>query len=198
MSDFPKAEYKGIKIYTNDAVSTVLRYVDEGSFELSEHEVRDKFDFVEDGSLKNILIRDFLELQTCKKLNLSKSTFILCGSIVEALLINHIIGDEERMSSAKQRFNDIVRSEKPNRIDLSPEKWWFAEIIDVCDKLELVSKESIREVWKLNDYRQIIHPMNEISTKKNISPDLAQIAYHTLSIIITDLRKNYAVKLVEE
>lgn len=184
----PIAEYKGLKIFTKDAVSTAMKYVDEGSSELSEHEVRDMFDFVREDVLRNILVRDFLELQTCNKLKLSKSTFVLCGSIVETLLINHIISDPERLSSAKQRFDDIVRSKKPERVGLPPEKWWFAEIIDVYDKLVLVRKESIVEVWKLNGYRNIIHPMSEISTKKNISSDLAQIAFHTLKMIIDELR----------
>lgn len=57
MSDLlPKAEYKGIKMYTTDAVSTAMKYVDEGLSELSEQEVREKFDFIQDGDLKNIFL----------------------------------------------------------------------------------------------------------------------------------------------
>ncbi len=184
----PLAEYRGITLYTPDAVSTTLNFVIEGTEEVSEQEIEEKFDFIKDDSLKRILIRDFLELETCKNRGLTKSTLVLCGSVIEALLLDQIIKDDN-LSIAQEKFNDIIREKKPDRVDTSPEKWWFAEIIDVCEKLKLISHEAKKEVWKLNDYRQIIHPMNEISLEKNITPELAQISYHILSMIINELKK---------
>ena len=186
-SEIPVAVYKkDLIIYKTEGVSTLLDYIDRIEDEISEEEIEKIFDFIEDANLKNILIRDFLELEVCKNRNLSKSALVLCGSIIEALLMDQIFKDNN--SSESQRiFNDIVRQKKPERMDLSPEKWWFAEIINVCEKLEIIASESVREVWKLNDYRQIIHPMNEIREKKNITPELAQISYNVLVLIIKDL-----------
>ena len=186
-SEIPVAVYKkDLIIYKTEGVSTLLNYIDRTEDEISEEEIEKIFDFIEDANLKNILIRDFLELEVCKNRNLSKSALVLCGSIIEALLMDQIFKDNN--SSESQRiFNDIVRQKKPERIDLSPEKWWFAEIINVCEKLEIIGSESVREVWKLNDYRQIIHPMYEIREKKNITPELAQISYNVLVLIIKDL-----------
>lgn len=185
----PLAEYKGIEFYSPDAVSTALNFVAVGPEELYETDVEDKFDFVVDKKLKTILIRDFLELETCKNKGLIKSTLILCGSIIEALLLDQIIKDNNQ-SNAQEKFNDMIRENKPDRLDTPPKKWWFAEVIKVCEKLKLVSNEATTEMWKLNNYRQIIHPMNEIDNQKNISPELAQISYHVLSMIINDLRSH--------
>lgn len=186
-SEIPVAVYKkDLIIYKTEGVSTLLDYIDRTEEGISEEEIEKIFNFIEDANLKNILIRDFLELEVCKNRNLSKSALVLCGSIIEALLMDQIIN--EKISSESQKiFNDTVRQKKPERIDLSPEKWWFAEIINVCEKLKIIGSESVREVWKLNDYRQIIHPMNEIREKKNITPELAQISYNVLVLIIKDL-----------
>jgi len=184
----PLAEYKGIQIYSPEAVSTTLEYVGKDIEEVSEQEIEEKFEFIEDESLRRILIRDFLELETCKNRGLAKSTLVLCGSIIEALLLDQILKDEN-LSRAQERFNDIIRKKKPERVDTPPEKWWFAEIIDVCEKLGLISHEAKKEVWKLNDYRQIIHPTNEISMERNITPELSHISYLILSMIINDFKK---------
>lgn len=181
------AEYKGIKCYSTSAVSTVLEYVDTGPEESLEEEIEDIFNFIEDEKLRNILIRDFLELETCKNRGLIKSTLVLCGSIIEALLLDQIL-KMDNLSNAQIRFDDISRNDKPERVGITPKKWWFAEVIKVCEKLELVSSDSLNEVWKLNDYRQIVHPMNEIDKRTNINPELAQISYHVLLMIIKDLK----------
>lgn len=187
-SETPLAEYKGITLYTSDAVSTTLNFVSKSPEEVSEQEIEEKFDFIKDEGLRRILIRDFLELETCNNSGLAKSTLVLCGSIIEALLLDQILKDDN-LSSAQERFNDIIRKKEPERVDTPPEKWWFAEIIDVCEKLGLISPEAKKEVWKLNDYRQIIHPMNEISGERNITPELAHISYFVLSMIINDFLK---------
>ena len=186
--EIPLAEYKGITLYTSDAVSTTLDFVSKSPEEVSEQEIEEKFDFIKDEGLRRILIRDFLELETCNNSGLAKSTLVLCGSIIEALLLDQILKDDN-LSSAQERFNDIIRKKEPERVDIPPEKWWFAEIIDVCEKLGLISPEAKKEVWKLNDYRQIIHPMNEISGERNITPELAHISYFVLSMIINDFLK---------
>lgn len=186
------AEYKGVTLYTPDAVSTTLNFVSKGPEEVSEQEIEEKFDFIKEEGLRRIIIRDFLELETCKNRGLAKSTLVLCGSIIEALLLDQI-HKEDNLSSAKERFNDINRNKEPERVDTPPEKWWFAEIIDVCEKLRLISPEAKKEVWKLNNYRQIIHPMNEIRGERNITPELANISYFVLSMIINDFKKKIII-----
>jgi len=187
-SELPVAVYKNdLIIYKTEGVSTLLDYIDRIEDGISEEEIEETFNFIEDVNFKKILVRDFLELEVCKNRNLSKSVLVLCGSIIEALLMDQI-SKKDNLSKSQEIFNDIIRQKKPERMDLSPEKWWFAEITKVCEKLEIISSESVREVWKLNDYRQIIHPMNEIREKKNITPELAQISYHVLLLIIKDLR----------
>lgn len=181
------AEYKGITLYSTTAVSTALNFVTKGPEELLEEEVEEKFNFIEEEGLRKILIRDFLELETCKNRGLIKSTLVLCGSIIEALLLDQILKDDN-LSNAQLKFDDIIREKEPKRVGKSPKEWWFAEVIKICEKLELVSNEAIKEVWKLNDYRQIIHPINEIDNRKNISLELAQISYHVLLMIINDLK----------
>lgn len=187
-SEIPVAVYKNdLIIYKVEGVSTLLDYIDRIEDGVSEEEIKEIFNFIVDVNLKNILVRDFLELEVCKNRNLSKSVLVLCGSIIEALLMDQI-SKEDNLSKSQEIFNEIIGQKKKERLDLSPEKWWFAETIKVCQKLEIISSESVRESWKLNEYRQIIHPMNEIREKKNITPELAQISYNVLLLIIKDLR----------
>ena len=60
------AEYKGITLYSTTAVSTALNFVTKGPEDLLEEEVEEKFNFIEEEGLRKILIRDFLELETCR------------------------------------------------------------------------------------------------------------------------------------
>lgn len=97
-SKTPLAEYKGITLYTSDAVSTTLNFVSKDLEEVSEQEIEEKFDFIKEEGLRRILIRDFLELETCKNRDLAKSTLVLCGSIIEALLLDQILKDDNLSS----------------------------------------------------------------------------------------------------
>lgn len=180
------AESKDFKFYTVGAATAAYSCAYSEPVEISEHEIEDKFDFIEDGKLKEILVRDFRELEICRIRNLNKSTLVICGSIIEALLIDQIL-KPDNLPQAQENFNDNIRKKRPERIDKTPQEWFFAEIIDVCKNLNLISDESKKDSWRINEYRNIIHPMNEISQKKNISSELAQISYNILSLIIKDI-----------
>ena len=180
------AEFKGFKFYTEAAATAAYSITYNELDEISDHEIEEKFNFIEDKELKKILVRDFCELEICKIRGLNKSTLVICGSIIEALLIDQIC-KEDNLLQAQENFNDIIRQKRSDRIDKLPQEWYFAEIIDVCENLNLISNESKRDSWRINEYRQIIHPMNEISQNKKITPELAEISYNILLLIIKDI-----------
>jgi len=180
------AESKGFKFYTEGAATAAYSYAYNEPDEISDNEIEDKFDFIEDDKLKEILVRDFRELEICRIRGLNKSTLVICGSIIEALLIDQIL-KEDNLPLAQEKFNDNIKKKRPDRIDKLPQEWFFAEIIDVCKNLNLISDESKKDSWRINEYRNIIHPMNEISQNKNISPELAEISYNILLLIIKDI-----------
>lgn len=180
------AESKDFKFYSVDAATAAYSCAYNEPVDISESEIEDKFDFIEDDELKVILIRDFRELEICRIRGLNKSTLVICGSIIEALLIDQILR-KDNLIQAQEIFNENIGQKRPDRIDKNPHEWFFAEIIDVCKNLDLISDESKKDSWRINEYRNIIHPMNEISQKKNISSELAQISYNILSLIIKDV-----------
>lgn len=48
------------------------------------------FDFISDDNFRNILQRDFEELNKCIEIKASKSVLILSGSIIEAILTDYL------------------------------------------------------------------------------------------------------------
>jgi hypothetical protein len=138
-------------------------------------ETRD-FSFVQDSNLRKLLERDYVEIQRAYIAQCWKSVIILSGSAIEVILLDCLKSDPQRAASA---------SKAPNKPDLS--RWDLNELIDVCVELDRVKSGVEKLSHSVREYRNLVHPGNEIRNQLDFGQEEARIAVEVLNIVHRDL-----------
>ena len=139
---------------------------------------RRQFTFINSTQLKEIIERDYLEIQKAYISECYKSVIILCGSAIEAILIDLLLANESNAKTAKSapRKNDITR-------------WDLSALIRVAVELELVTEGIEKLSSPIREYRNLVHPGNELRNKVEFGAEEARIAVEVLNIVHRDLSK---------
>ncbi len=130
----------------------------------------EKFNFISDDAFRNVLVRDYGELHTAIERNAWKSAIVLAGSIVEAVLTDHLI--------------EIDDGKDPKN---SPLNMTLGQLLDVCKKAKVISSRTANLAEVLKDYRNLIHPGKEIRSKDTPNAEIANVASSLLEIILTEV-----------
>lgn len=128
-----------------------------------------------DASLLPILRSRFEEATRCMSSDAPLAVIFHCGSILEGLLLG--------MASANpQHFNTASNSPKDNSGKVKPfYQWKLAEFIDVSCELGFLKLDVKKFSHSLRDFRNFIHPYQQLSS--GFSPDK-----HTAEICLQVLR----------
>jgi hypothetical protein len=134
------------------------------------------FPFLRDSKLRAIVERDYVEVQRAFVAQCWKATIIVSGGAIEAILTDILLADEQRAKSAQaaRGKSDIT-------------KWDLAELIDVAVELKLVSAGVSKLSHPIREYRNLVHPGNEIRTALEFDREEARIALEVLNILRRDL-----------
>lgn len=137
-----------------------------------------EFGFISNSDLKTIIERDYEEIQRSFIAGCWKSVIILCGGAIEAILTDLLLINKTDAMSASSvpRNNDITR-------------WGLSELIDVAVELKLVSIGVQKLSHPLREYRNLVHPGNEIRNKLDFGTEEAKIAVEVLHILHRDLTR---------
>lgn len=138
-------------------------------------ETRD-FSFAREVELSKILERDYSEIQRAFISKCWKSVIILSGGAIEAILTDLILQNSASARSA---------SKAPGETDIT--KWGLADLINVSVELDLVSSGIEKLSHSVRDYRNLIHPGNEIRQQLTFDAEEAKIALEVLHILHRDL-----------
>ena len=135
-----------------------------------------EFKFVNDSDLRSIIERDYEEIQRAFIAGCWKSVIILCGGSIEAILTDLFLVNKTAALSAKSapKSNDITR-------------WDLSGLIDVAVELKLVSTGVQKLSHPLREYRNLVHPGNEIRNKLRFGTEEAKIAVEVVHILHRDL-----------
>jgi len=163
-----------IRIYLAKAIARLRVEVD--IIETTPITQTREFSFVKDASLRNILERDYGEIQRAYVSKCWKSVIILSGAAIEAMLLQHLLKDAARAVAAKNA---------PSQPDLT--KWDLAHLIDVSLELGAVTEGVQTLSHSVRQYRNLIHPGNEIRNKLTFDTEEARIAIEVLHIVCRDL-----------
>lgn len=135
------------------------------------------FEFIADQQYKNLLIRDFSELQTCVDSKASKSVLILSGSIIEAVLLEFF----------SHNLPEGITKTKLLKMSL-------AELIIQAEKIELISSKSRELSTVVKNYRNLIHPGREVRTNEKFDYETAIVSFSLVKIILKEVKENYIAK----
>lgn len=130
----------------------------------------DKFNFISDEEFRNNLVRDYNELELCLKNQCHKSVLILVGSIIEAILIDYLIGLEIKG----------IKKEDLLKYDLST-------AINKCNELHIITEKAKNLSHVVRDYRNLIHPGRSIRTNSIPDENDSLVSKSLLEIIIKEI-----------
>jgi hypothetical protein len=148
------------------------------------------WDFVESDTLKAMLQRDYSELDELLKVNAPKSVLIMCGSILEAVLVS-ILRQQE--TAAKNRYRELFPDKKnPERMPPGLDEWRLYQLIAVSTSQGILKEDSSRlHADIIRDYRNLVHPMAEVRQASSFDPEIVA-AVLALFVRILRLVADYA------
>jgi hypothetical protein len=100
-----------------------------------------KFDFISDANFRTSLISDYRELTRCLDTSAWKAVHILAGSVVEAILTDHLMATDYQKRTGKD----------PLKMDL-------AGIISACKEENVITDRTADLSSVVRSYRNLIHP----------------------------------------
>lgn len=137
-----------------------------------------------DISVIEILKERLVEIQQCLKSKSSLSVVLLCGSILEGILLGVAI---KNMKDFNQ--SPLSPKNKDSGKVLPFQDWTLSNLIDVAYSTDFLGLDVRKFSHTLRDFRNYIHPYLQI--KSGFSPDMdtAKISWQVLQAAINDLTK---------
>ena len=139
----------------------------------------DEFGFVRESGLQQLLAADWQEAQTVYSVSAWKSCVILCGGILEGLLLDALGRDTQR---AEEVYSSLRKKSPP---DLS--RWDLSDVVDVSEEMSILSKGTIHLGNALRLFRNLIHPGRQMREKVDVTEDEASIALSAVRICVREL-----------
>jgi len=117
--------------------------------------------------------------------NASLSAVIMCGSVLEGILLGTAL-------SKKKKFNKSPSSPKEKNTGkvLPFNQWTLSNFIDVAHDIGLLGLDVKKFSHSMRDFRNYIHPYQQMCSKFSPDLDTAKISWQVLQAAITDLKKN--------
>jgi hypothetical protein len=133
-----------------------------------------------DGSLLPILESRLVEATRCLQADAPLALIFLCGSVLEGLLIS--------VARAKPKeFNQAAGSPKRDGKVKPFNEWYLRELIDVAHELGYLGLDVLKHGHTLRDFRNYIHPFQQMSEHFNPDKHTARISLQVLKAAIADL-----------
>jgi hypothetical protein len=182
----PTAEKRGVEKQCRDIIcrlnSQLKPVEDENDFLLREFENVDIKKVQMDSKLIAILENRLREADCSLRAGASLSAIFMCGSVLEGLLLGTAM-------KHNQEFNQASRSPKDSKTGKVKKfrDWSLAQMIDVACELEYEALDVQKFSHSLRDFRNYIHPYEQM--KSEFTPDVqtAKICMQVLRAAIASL-----------
>lgn len=131
--------------------------------------VRIEFDFITDQELRASLAKDYEEMQVCTANEAWKAVYVLAGSLVEAILVEHLTG----VGAATGTGDPLVMG--------------LGELIDTAKKSGAISNKTALVSNALKEYRNLIHPGRLKRLGETVDEDGATVAQALVAMVVRDV-----------
>jgi len=133
------------------------------------------FRFVTDEQLRNLIERDKRELDKCLEQQLCKSTLLLAGSIIEAILVDFFLAFPRRGSTSKKVLEANL-----------------ATLVEWAHQDNLITSRTKELSTVIRSYRNLIHPGREYRLKEKVDIHSATVAASLVEIVAQEIAESYA------
>jgi len=148
----------------------------DGLEEIGYPQLNNKLNFMVDNNYKKISQRDLQECAISYLVGSYKSTIVLIGSLIEAILLDQLISKGVAI---------ILDSKGKNKKIVDAD---LGELIKYFNSDPTLSNDLIKHLMEVaRIYRNIVHPANEVKKDYIIAKTNADLSWSTLSIIINKL-----------
>jgi len=129
-----------------------------------------EFDFITDDRFRDSLLADYAEFQASLSSDAWKAALVLLGSIVEALLVDHLISTDYQ-----------------KRVGTDPLKMQLGELIATCQKENILSDKTAALSTVIQKYRNLIHPGRAVRLGETASKSAAIVSGELLQMIVDEI-----------
>lgn len=143
-----------------------------------------EFEFIQDPRLQDQLANDWDEAQRVHGVKAWKSCVILCGGILEGMLLDVLKRDERQAKAAYQR----LRVKSPPDLN----SWDLVDLVDVAKELGLLSRGVGHLSHGLREFRNLVHPGRQIREKVSLTEEEAEIAFNVVKVCLREFSSKFA------
>jgi hypothetical protein len=124
-----------------------------------------------------------VEINKCLETECWKAAIILCGSAMEGILYDLLIQHEDEAINAAKGM-DKPPIDKTTKEILAISEWNLSTLINVAYSLNLIEKGVKELSHTVKEYRNLVHPKNEIEGDYSIGKWEAQAAFSVFNMLI--------------
>lgn len=124
------------------------------------------------------------EISNCLKCQAYLSVVFLCGSILEGILLDRVSQNPQKSNQAKSAPKD-----KNNQVK-NFQDWTLSNLIDVVYELGEIKYDVSKYSHSLREFRNFIHPRQQIVCKFSPDKHTAIISWKVLQAALADLTKS--------
>lgn len=144
-----------------------------------EQEPRGEFWFIRDARLEKLLAGDWEEAQQVHRGRAWKSCVLLCGGIVEGVLLDALGRDEQ----AARKVYDRLRRKSAPELD----QWYLGDLVDVAEERGIFPKTAFHLTHGLRELRNLVHPGRQLRQTLEITEAEGNIALEVVRICLREL-----------
>ncbi len=136
--------------------------------------------------IAGVLEQRLVEIRKCLGAKASLAVIFLCGSTLEGILLGVASVNPKDFNSAKASPKD-----RAGKV-LSLQDWKLMSFIDVACELQLLEEDVRKFSHALRDFRNYIHPYEQMTSGFNPDHHTAEICWKVLQAAIAQLSKSLA------
>lgn len=134
-------------------------------------------------SITNILNQRLGEIKKCMNSKAALATIFLCGSTLEGILLGLASAKPKEFNQSNASPKDITGKVKPLA------DWTLNDFINVARSLNLIGEDVKKFSHALRDFRNYIHPYEQMASGFEPDEHTARICWQVLQAAITDLSR---------
>jgi hypothetical protein len=142
------------------------------------------FAFISNIELRTQLESDWQEANEVHQAKAWKSCVVLCGGILEGMLIDAL---QTRKEEASRSYKGLKQKESPPNIS----RWRLQDMVDVAQDIGILGKGSFHLSHAIRQYRNLIHPAKQVAEGIEITEDSANIAISSIRTFIKEFEHTY-------
>ncbi len=146
-------------------------------------------DFIADERFRTILLRDINSTEQALGNNEYKAAVVLGGSVIEAILLWALGGDDgAALAAALRKLQDA--GEMDTRLsadDLTARAWGLADFIKLAEKRRILDPTTVKVAEAAKGFRNLIHPGAEVRDQEPPTLEMARAATAALGFVLRDV-----------